>query len=106
MMTACAFSGQRLLFPRKAVLVSDWLKCVAILAHPCSHQYATSIMRAAVVITGASRGFGRCLALDFVRETESQAIDVVRIYGEQVWLLERRELIHGGVLVVAFVGSR
>lgn len=66
-------------------LVSDWLKRVAILAHPiASHQYATSIMRAALVITGASRGFGRCLALDFVRETACQDIDVVRIHAQAI----------------------
>lgn len=35
-------------------------------------------MRSAVLITGASRGFGRCLALDFAREMPSGDLDLVR----------------------------
>lgn len=35
-------------------------------------------MRSAVLITGASRGFGRCLAEDFARETPSGDLDLVR----------------------------
>lgn len=35
-------------------------------------------MRAVVLITGASRGFGRCLALDFTRELQCQDVDLVR----------------------------
>lgn len=36
-------------------------------------------MRSAVLITGASRGFGRCLAADFAREIESDTdLDLVR----------------------------
>lgn len=34
-------------------------------------------MRAVVLITGASRGFGRCLALDFTRELQCQDVDLV-----------------------------
>ncbi|KAK1942970.1 Sepiapterin reductase [Phytophthora citrophthora] len=30
----------------------------------------------AVLITGASRGFGRCLTLDFVRQLETQSVDL------------------------------
>ncbi|TMW61468.1 hypothetical protein Poli38472_012659 [Pythium oligandrum] len=33
-------------------------------------------MRSAVVITGASRGFGRCLALDFTREITAGDVDM------------------------------
>ncbi|KAL3657150.1 hypothetical protein V7S43_017944 [Phytophthora oleae] len=33
-------------------------------------------MRSAVLVTGASRGFGRCLALDFVRELASSHLDL------------------------------
>ncbi|KAG2777718.1 hypothetical protein PC129_g12218 [Phytophthora cactorum] len=33
-------------------------------------------MRAAVLLTGASRGFGRCLALDFARELASSDLDL------------------------------
>jgi NAD(P)-dependent dehydrogenase (short-subunit alcohol dehydrogenase family) len=35
-------------------------------------------MKTAVVVTGASRGFGRCLALDFCREIADSDIDMVR----------------------------
>ncbi|POM61255.1 Sepiapterin reductase [Phytophthora palmivora] len=34
-------------------------------------------MKSAVLITGASRGFGRCLALDFVRQLKTQSLDLV-----------------------------
>jgi NADP-dependent 3-hydroxy acid dehydrogenase YdfG len=34
-------------------------------------------MRSAVVITGASRGFGRCLALDFALELATSDLDLV-----------------------------
>ncbi|KAG7384461.1 hypothetical protein PHYPSEUDO_002576 [Phytophthora pseudosyringae] len=33
-------------------------------------------MRSAVLVTGASRGFGRCLALDFARELASSDLDL------------------------------
>ncbi|KAL3667791.1 hypothetical protein V7S43_007342 [Phytophthora oleae] len=33
-------------------------------------------MKSAVLITGASRGFGRCLTLDFVRLLEAQTVDL------------------------------
>lgn len=33
-------------------------------------------MKSAVVITGASRGFGRCLALDFARELKAHSVDL------------------------------
>lgn len=36
-----------------------------------------SPMSVAVIITGASRGFGRCLALDFVREIQDAHIEMV-----------------------------
>ncbi|GLE04099.1 hypothetical protein PINS_up013010 [Pythium insidiosum] len=34
-------------------------------------------MKTAVVVTGASRGFGRCLALDFCREIRDSHVDLV-----------------------------
>ncbi|OWY97605.1 Sepiapterin reductase [Phytophthora megakarya] len=33
-------------------------------------------MKTAVLITGASRGFGRCLTLDFVRQLKTQSVDL------------------------------
>lgn len=36
--------------------------------------------RTAVLVTGASRSFGRFLALDFVREVPSGDLDLVRAY--------------------------
>lgn len=34
-------------------------------------------MRTVVLITGASRGFGRCLAVDFTRELQCEDVDLV-----------------------------
>eukprot|EP00644_Phytophthora_capsici_P009068 jgi/Phyca11/504202/fgenesh2_kg.PHYCAscaffold_6_\ len=39
-------------------------------------------MKSAVLITGASRGFGRCLALDFVRQLKAQSVDLKAATGE------------------------
>lgn len=38
----------------------------------------TSMGKTAVVVTGASRSFGRCLALEFAREADAEALDLVR----------------------------
>lgn len=35
-------------------------------------------MATAVVVTGASRSFGRCLALEFAREVDAEDLDLVR----------------------------
>ena len=37
-------------------------------------------MKTAVLVTGASRGFGRSLALDFVRFFSDRDLDLVRDY--------------------------
>jgi NAD(P)-dependent dehydrogenase (short-subunit alcohol dehydrogenase family) len=34
-------------------------------------------MVTAVVVTGASRSFGRCLALEFAREVDTESLDLV-----------------------------
>lgn len=37
-------------------------------------------MKTAVIVTGASRNFGRYLALDFAREVAGGSLDLVRLF--------------------------
>ncbi|TMW61478.1 hypothetical protein Poli38472_012669 [Pythium oligandrum] len=51
-------------------------------------------MRSVVVITGASRGYGRCLALDFAREIEQGDVDMYLWARHEADLAETKRLVH------------
>ncbi|ETL93038.1 sepiapterin reductase [Phytophthora nicotianae] len=52
-------------------------------------------MKSAVLITGASRGFGRCLTLDFVRLLKAQSIDLHLWARSEADLKETERLARG-----------
>lgn len=50
-------------------------------------------MHSAVLITGASRGFGRCLAIDFARELAKDDLDLILWARQEPGLQETRRLV-------------
>ncbi|CAI5739566.1 unnamed protein product [Peronospora destructor] len=51
-------------------------------------------MKRAVLVTGASRGFGRCLTLDFVRLLQTQTLDLYLWARSEHELNETARLAH------------